>query len=364
MRARRLLVSLSALVLLLIVSPFPAFGSDVIMNQFGFMYEDGGFPTSEPGDVLTGLGLVTSTSLGCDLTAMELTWVVRDLVSEGQTSPDGGRTLIISFTGGTIGLYTDPSTNHDWGTDPPNVTAPSTFEDGDQFLQGAFSQFVLFYDTFYNVGSFQGLVSFTSGSDLSNLPAPNGMIFAGTLGPQLDPNIPAGYDIEAVGQIIAPHLCTVMGDVEYYDPVTGESGPVEGVVIDLVDSEETIFDDVTDADGNFGFVDVAGETLQVSIDVPLGYRPDGDTAVLRICQPGGTAYVHFRLIRVETTDCARSKGFWKHQVNFALRGKTNGIHHTGAEMMAFLDVIHERFDPYFDVFSDVNTLRDMQSVLE
>ncbi|MFH1755763.1 MAG: carboxypeptidase-like regulatory domain-containing protein, partial [Candidatus Latescibacterota bacterium] len=497
----------SLLVVALLTIPFSAQAGDIIINHFGFLYETGGFPTSAAGDQLTGVGILTNVnpSVGWNFATDEFTWIIKDLVSMGQTSPDGGRTLIINYQGGSIGLYNDPAMNHDWGVNPPNATSPSSFEDGDQILIGAFTQFVMMYDTVYNIGSYQGVVSFTGGTSLANLPEPNGLVFAGTIGPQWDPNIPDGYSLESVGRIIAPHLCAVQGHVDfecvpsacvncigitelvlnytgtedintatldcgtlaiqgnqliitpqagddmlpkeievavgmdyaiihtscsqpiepgnvieqfvvsfvdktlvpcedmmcngvtrlvllYFGPgdpgdvivsdnltvsvagdlitITPEAGhdalkgnttvsigcdaatihtscsqplevgfvygnyevfgldvipgdgtgvfpsggPIVGATIDLVDNEGNIFSTMTDGNGDYFFNDVAGETLRVSITVPLGYLPSSETSVVRVVQPGDVTSADFHFVCEGTLDEPRSTGFWKHQV--------------------------------------------------
>jgi hypothetical protein len=544
------------LVVSLLIIPLTAQAGDIIINHFGFLYETGGFPTSAIGDELTGVGVLTNVNpaVGWDFQTDEFTWIIKDLVSEGQTSPDGGRTLIISYTGGSIGLYNDPAMNHDWGINPPNATSPSSFEDGDQILIGAFSQFVMMYDTFYNIGSYQGVVYFTGGSSLAELPDSNGLVFAGTISPNWDPNIPEGYSLESIGQIVAPYLVSAQGHVDFecvpsacvdcigitelvlnytgsedintatldfgtlviqgnqliITPDAGESmlpedievavgtdyaiihtscsqpiepgnviesfvissvdktlipcedemcngvtrmvllyfgagdpsnvvvsdnytvsvngdlititpepghdtlkgnatinidgdettihtscsqplevgfvfgnyevfeldvlpgdgsgvfpsgGPIVGATVDLVDNEGNIFSTTTDENGDYFFNDVAGETLRVSITVPLGYLPNSETSVVRIVQPGDVTFADFHFVCEGTLDEPRSKGFWKHQVNFALKGKTKGIKHTGEELLAFLAIIHDRFDPYFSIYADVNDLESMLWIL-
>ena len=541
--------------------------ADVILNHFGFLYETNGFPTSDIGDTLAGLGNVTNVNynMGWDYFNHEVTWVIKNLVSQGQTSPDGGRTLIINYVGGEIGIYSDSTSNRDWGINPPNTTAPSTFEDGTQFLIGAFTQFVLVYDTYYQIGAYQGVVSFTAGTELSDLPEPNGLVFAGTLGPALDPNIPQGYSLESVGQIVAPHICNARGNASfdcpntcvqcngiaelvltytgsydintvvvsgadvmidgnqliiipsagneelpeyitvqvgcnwacintsckrkldpgnvigkftvasvdkimvpcaadcegiaqltieylghcnpntvsassgataYYDGefiivepqapdtklskstkiyvgdcaggyqtdcghrccdtaciptdckqpldvgmVFGEfeivdieeipggdpglplGGPVIGATVDLVDSEGNSYSTTTDELGNYYFEDVAGETLQVSISIPLGFTPVTETNYLRIVQPGGTGVVDFDFLCQRTVGEPRARDFWKHQVNYALKGKTRGIKYTGEELMAFMDTLQVHFTPHFGLYEDVYTLEDMRWAL-
>ncbi len=358
MRTIRPLVGLLFFAVLLF--PLNSNAGTVILNKFGYMYETGGFPVSEAGDELIGLGVVTSTDLpiSCAIDVSELTWVIKDLVSEGSISADGGNTIYISYTGGTIGLNCDPQSDHSWGVSPPNETAPSTFENGSQLLIGSFTQFVMFYDTVGQSGAFWGLVNFTSGAELVNLPSPNGFIFAGTVGPALDPNIPYGYSLEAIGQIVAPALCTVRGNVR----TTGGT-PVEGVTVDIVDGEGGTYSILTDADGNYLFVDVAAGDIAVNVVVPLGYVPVTDTDVVGTCQAGGTLVVDFVFALSPLQDQPRTIGFWKHQVNSALIGKQNGVQVPAGELLVLFQAVHDRFDIYFDVFIPVVTLEDLRTVL-
>jgi hypothetical protein len=561
---------LSFLFLLFLLPP-PSAAGTVLMNNFGYMYETGGFPSSAVGDALEGVGVVTAVSppINCDLNLYELTWSIRDLLSQGEFSPDGGRTIIVSYSGGTIHINSDPLKNHDFGINPPNATAPVTFEDGDQFLVGSFTQFVMFYDTQFQVGSFQGLVDFTTGTNLADLGNPNGMIFAGTIGPGLDPNIPQGYSLEVVGRIIAPSFCTVKGNVSYvYNPdqcekckgitrlvltyngtedpanagvscgaqvevsgndliitpdttvacsdehehhehyklpkettisvgadqvtihtscsrpidpgnviddftvsavdkivvpceedeeekcegitrlvllyngfndptavsvsdgayatVSGDtltllptgtkfkanteiivgddsaiihtscsqplepgfiygefevlavdkilpqsltaggsatSGPVVGATVDLIDGEGNIFTTLTDVNGDYVFFDVATETVMVNVVVPLGYVAVTPTDTTLVCAAGDVAVADFVFERKATQDKPRSVGFWKHQVNDALKGKHKGVKVPADQLLAFFDQLHQRFDKYFGIFMPVQTLQDFKEVL-
>jgi phosphotransferase system HPr-like phosphotransfer protein len=344
-----------------LVLPFNSFAGTVLMNNFGFMTETGDFPSSIAGDELAAYGLITSTNplVSCDLATNELTWVMKGLISDGEFSPDGGQTIIVSYTGGTLSLYCDAIGSHDWGVAPPNATAPSTFEDGALQLQGAFTEFVMFFDTTRNAGSFLGRINFTNGEDLDALGSPNGVIIAGTIGPSLDPNIPDGYALEVIGNIVTPALCTVLANVT----LAGSGDPVEGVTVDVVDDEGIVFSNLTNSLGDAIFYDAAAETISVSIVVPLGYTAVGDTDVLRVCAPGETLFVDFVLEQAPVVDTPRTIGFWKHQVNSALRGKQNGVQVTAAELLALFESLHERFDSYFAVYVPVQTLSDFRDVL-
>jgi hypothetical protein len=527
--------------------------ASVLMNDNGFLFVDGAFPYSVEGDQLAGVGFISSTapSLSIDLTLNEMTWSIKDLVVMDQII--GGTKIYTNYSGGVVGIYTDPSQNADYGVDPPNPTSPATFEDGEAFLIGTITSAVMIYDTGTQTGALVALVNFTNGTALPDLDEPNGNILEFTYGPN-DPNIPGGYVLQAIGRIAAPSLCTVQGNVSYvyeagscvkcdgitrlvlaYDGVgdlstaainsgvqyevlgdqlivtpglsedklpgnititigcddtdihtscsrslepgnvigdftvmavdkiivpcesevcdaitrlvlnylgigdpstvtvsegayavvdgdlitilpTGEelrgnttvtvggdaatihtscsqplevgfvygqfevtavdkvfpegsggtlpgSGPVVGVTVDLVDGEDNIFSMLTGEDGDYIFYDAATESLTVGVVVPLGYMPQTPTEVDFTCAPGEVVYVDFVFERMATQDKPRSTGFWKHQVNSALIGKSKGVQVSAGELLLLFDQIHARFDQYFEVFIPVVTLEDFFETL-
>jgi hypothetical protein len=442
--------------------------------------------------------------------------------------------------------------NAEYGVNPPNATVPSTFEDGQQFLIGTITTATMTYDTERFNGVIVALVNFTNGTAFPELSEPNGNIVEFTFGPN-DPNIPDGYDLQAVGRIITPALCTVKGHVcfEYdtdcevcegitrlelqysgmgdlgtvtvtggvqtevigatliltateaggylpgnttitvdgssttihtscsrpldtgnvigdftvadvskvfipcedaactgitrleliyngigdptavtvsdggYATVAGNvitilptgdelkgnttvtvgcdvatihtscsqplepgfvfgefevsavdkvfpdgggaglpsSGSVVGATIDLIDGEGNIYSTMSDEYGNYIFFDVATTDLIVSIVVPLGYSPIMPTEADIIAAPGDIAIVDFCFERMGTQDMPRSCGFWKHQVNSALKGKQKGVQVPADLLLTYFEAIHARFDKYFDVFIPVETLEDFSLIL-
>src|SRR5512140_2376139 len=73
----------------------------------------------------------------------EYTFVIDQLTSQGSVFVEQGNFDIwtTNYTGGRISIYKDASLNRDYGTNPPNPTAPSTFNDGELILQGTLSNF-------------------------------------------------------------------------------------------------------------------------------------------------------------------------------------------------------------------------------
>ena len=192
-----------------------------VMNIIGYMYESDntpgatGFPPSDPGDVLAGVGFVDNIShpLTWSTTDYEYTWVIDGLLSQGQIDLGGG-VYRVYYTGGTVDIvadrYLDPGyTMPFYGVDPPDAGAISSFSDGDVYLSGVFTSFVMTFDTTNFSGNYQGGVTFTLGTNYGELDEvllnPDGLAIAGLVGVGADSTIPEGYDFEADGSI-------------YYDP--------------------------------------------------------------------------------------------------------------------------------------------------
>jgi len=188
-----------------------------VMDIIGFAYESDndpgvvGFPPSNAGDVFAGVGFVDNISapLTWSQADYEYTFVLSDLVSLGETDLGGGlyRTF---YTGGTIDIiaqayldagYTIPF----YGVDPPDPFALGTFSDGEVYLHGTFSNFVVTYNTTNFSGNFQGVLTFVLGTHFGDLGQelqnPDALTIAGLLGQDIDPAVPEGYDLEMDGHI-------------------------------------------------------------------------------------------------------------------------------------------------------------------
>jgi len=182
-----------------------AAAQNALIDYQGYAWETGGIPASAAGDVLSFVGVVDNIDarFGINFGTEEVTLHVTGLSSGGQVNLGGGL-LSVAYSGGTIGLYRDPSRNHDYGTFPANATAPSTFVDGSLLLGGTLSNFVLFIDTTTGSGAYESSASFTSGSGLTtlNLLQANGFTFGGVLNSAASGgNNPAGYDLQVDGTI-------------------------------------------------------------------------------------------------------------------------------------------------------------------
>lgn len=185
-------------------APVAYAGTNIIDYQ-GYAWETGGFVPSNVTDVLNVVGVtdnvdaIFSVNLGIE----ELTIHVTGLLSTGQV-PLGGGVIAVNYIGGTLDVWRDPAMNHDYGINPPNGTAPSTFIDGSLLLGGFFTSFVLYFDTVNGVGSYEGNVTWTAGTALGTINGihNDGFTFGGVLSDAAaSGTVPDGYDLQADGVI-------------------------------------------------------------------------------------------------------------------------------------------------------------------
>ncbi|MGH3118930.1 MAG: hypothetical protein ACRDQ2_17815, partial [Gaiellales bacterium] len=192
--------------LLLIFTALMAFAvpasADVFLLGFtGFDYED---PDTEPAvylSVLDGyrsVGLVTSVGPlldpYVDFDANEYTYYLFGLTVSSRFF--GGGVLEVIFNDNARMQYWEDSTpDADYGVNPPNATAPSTFTNGILALGGDVDDFVLVYDFNENQGSFSGHMAQDEGSYLIYIPPGqrSGWTLGGLAG-RPNPTPPEGYD--------------------------------------------------------------------------------------------------------------------------------------------------------------------------
>lgn len=180
-----------------------ALAENALIDYQGYAWETGGLPPSNAGDVLSVVGVVDAIDprFGVNFALEEVTFYASNLLSLGEVNLGGGQ-LMISYSGGNLDLYRDPALNRDYGVNPANATAPSTFVDGALFLGGTFNSFFLFLDTTTGSGAYEGTVTFNSGSGLATLNQilANGYTFGGVLSSAAaGGNVPAGYDLQVDG---------------------------------------------------------------------------------------------------------------------------------------------------------------------
>jgi len=178
---------------------FAGGGEQQLLHLSGNAWEDGGFPPSNPGDGFSAVGILNAIEnpIVWDTANYSYTWYVRDLVAVGETV--FGSTHIADYTGGLFTIYVDllPS-NHNYGINPPNATAPSTFSDGiSTYLDGFFTDFTVTFNDATASGSFVGTLNFTGGDVFPLLDDPEGWTF----GSNIADVSPEGYDVELNGDV-------------------------------------------------------------------------------------------------------------------------------------------------------------------
>jgi hypothetical protein len=226
--------------LLFVAAPAPAASYSFITDYYGYSWETAGelpglpyaSPTSLQADtVWQAVGVVDGLELPlmANLDTNELTFALLD------AHQDGARVFIASgvdarrgpwteyqvfYTdGATFNLYLDPSMNHEWGTNPPNGTAPSTFTDGTAYLTATchnMSSFLTVYsNTGDEIGSFETDLTFNGGSNWYQLNyVANGYSFAG-IARRPEASIPAGYKERVDGQqFVSPRKPVAWGAIK------------------------------------------------------------------------------------------------------------------------------------------------------
>ena len=186
-------------VLLVLALPVAAAAQYANIDYLGYGWETGGFPPSDPGDLLVFTGVADGIDplFGVDLSQYEVSFHVYDLVSDGGTAIGGGYTMT-SYTGGMLDIYLDDSPDADWGINPPNATSPSTFTDGVLFFRGAFLDFTIYMGP-DGSGSYEGHLDGLAGQVLQEICANCAYTWGGSFTPDSGAQIPEGYDLQMDG---------------------------------------------------------------------------------------------------------------------------------------------------------------------
>ena len=194
---------------LLAVRPPSAGAQSLFLDYVGYDYEDADLDDTMFGEVGSGyvsLGQVPGlfSPLVADTATYEYTYYITGLTSISRQV--FGQYVVVSYDSGTLQVYEDSKatgTPSDFGTNPPNPTAPPSFIDGDLFVEGTLSNFQIVFNTDDNSGSYEGRFDITGGAEVTNgnIPANQraGWTFAGITGNEL--NRPEGYDHQVDGQI-------------------------------------------------------------------------------------------------------------------------------------------------------------------
>lgn len=180
---------------------------DLLFDYVGFDYEH---PVVVPGvfggvgNGYVGLGEVPVllSPLASDQANYEYTYVLTGATSLNRTV--SGPFVVISYSGpATLTLYEDAragGTAFDYGVNPPNGTAPSSFTDGTAILVGEVTDFFYVFNTATGSGSYDATFEVVGGTQLGNIPVDQrtGWTFAGVT--TNTPSIPEGYAHQVDGQ--------------------------------------------------------------------------------------------------------------------------------------------------------------------
>ncbi len=192
-------MTLRVLVIGLMFLAIPALGQVYSVDYLGYGWETGGILPSDAGDelVITSVADNVDPAFGVDLGTTELTLHIYGLVSTGQV--DMGGYIGVNYSGGTMEIYQDAALNADWGVNPPNLTSPSTFNDGDLFFRGTFTSFTIYFDAAGAYGSFEANLDGVDGSIINSMCTNCVYTWGGTFSQEAGAQIPAGYDLQIDG---------------------------------------------------------------------------------------------------------------------------------------------------------------------
>jgi hypothetical protein len=191
-----------------LVTPRHAQAAQLFIDYFGYDYESPNpnpLTFGEPGSTYNSLGPAPNlfAPLLPDTANNQYTYYFTNL-NAANVQAFGSFLVIDYFPGGLFQVWEDSKgsgTPYDFGVNPPNATAPSTFTDGTKFVEGSIDQFQIVINLATGSGSFDAVFTMTGGSQLANVPANQrtGWTFAGTTANEL--NRPSGYDHQVDGQI-------------------------------------------------------------------------------------------------------------------------------------------------------------------
>jgi hypothetical protein len=142
---------------------------------------------------------------------IELTWYLSGNISYGEI-PILPYSIYIAYHGGSLAIFADSYscpgyTDAEFGTEPPNLSSPGSFADGECYLLGEFYSFYILHVLDLHVGDVMGHLNWTSGTQLDmSAPDPHchmqGMIEDVSAAP-----IPGGYDLRVSGQLLFDPHC-------------------------------------------------------------------------------------------------------------------------------------------------------------
>jgi len=176
---------------------------------------------------------------------------------------------------------------------------------------------------------------------------------------------PTGYEHPGVRRVYLPPPVVNQPPGSIAGTVNVNSVGLENVLVKLLDElglPVDGFDDIyTDANGQYSFIDVPIGDYQVMIVEPLGYIVDLNPKLTTVIA-NETSTVNFDLTEIVLVNTARSKGYWKHQYDVYVKGRGNA-QETEQNLYDYIDLVHQHYTLYYDIFTDVNTFEEWQAIL-
>ena len=213
----KLLLALSTLIMCAVCFVQPANGDVFLCDYLGYDYTHP-IPRdfTSPGQLYEAVGEVPEITPDAVETDYVNNWYTFHLISGTLTSADtvGGVFAFYHYDGvdedaGTFHIYEDPilgGTAPDFGTFPPNATAPSSFNDHTLLLGATFTSLQVMVNLTNWTASLNGTLQFYCGEEWGNLPCYEGWTFAGMGVAQ--PGIPDGYLWQIDGEIYVEEIAT------------------------------------------------------------------------------------------------------------------------------------------------------------
>lgn len=167
---------------------------------------------------------------------------------------------------------------------------------------------------------------------------------------------------------------------EIEDVTPGISGAIAGTVsvngnglgaveVELTDADGLAIEGIdpifTNGDGAYEFADLDPADYQVGIIVPLGYALDSlevNPALVTVL-PDETTIANFHLVEVALSNMARGRPYWKRQFSLHIRGRGWRARETEAELLSYIDGVHQYYTPHFDIFDGLTTFEEWKDVL-
>jgi len=169
MRRRATVSSLLLLVAGLLLSPPIASAQSTLIKLSGYDYVTGPWQAGSTVTVVARLTPPLSGPSGfnypfpVDFSLYEYTMAITSMVIASYSVMDWGGGLLqkdATYSGGTLRIYEDAARNSSYGSNPPNATSPSSFQDGRLVATGTLQD--ASSTIFTPSGSFSATVQFTN----------------------------------------------------------------------------------------------------------------------------------------------------------------------------------------------------------